>query len=66
MHGNTYQTPESKIKTRNFDIMLEEVQYFVTILKEHGEVVGGLHLETAPELVTEVVGEKCAIMRVQE
>lgn len=42
--------------------MLEEVRIFVAILREHGEICGGLHLETAPEPVTEVIGKDCAIM----
>lgn len=55
MHGNTYSTSKN-IKTRNVSDILSELTKFATILHEHNEVIGGIHLETSPTQVTECIG----------
>ena len=52
MHGNTI-TNRHHQKVRVVDDMLREVDGFVSVLDEHDLRPGGLHLETAPDPVTE-------------
>jgi 3-deoxy-7-phosphoheptulonate synthase len=55
MHGNTTRTAGGQ-KTRVLDDILAEVETFFTALGERGLPPGGLHLEIAPDDVTECVG----------
>ncbi|MFD5315504.1 3-deoxy-7-phosphoheptulonate synthase [Streptomyces sp. NPDC127098] len=54
MHGNTRQTA-ARQKTRVLDDVLAEVEGFFAAMSAHGLPPGGLHLETAPDDVTECV-----------
>ncbi|WP_169814370.1 3-deoxy-7-phosphoheptulonate synthase [Nocardia mexicana] len=55
MHGNTFVT-EQGIKTRRVDEVTSEIRAFFGACRATGVTPGGLHLETAPEPVTECVG----------
>ncbi|GAA4900232.1 FkbO/Hyg5 family chorismatase [Streptomyces coeruleoprunus] len=55
MHGNTRRLP-SGTKVRHLDDLVTEAVRFRDVLHAHGQHVGGLHLETAAEEVTECVG----------
>jgi 3-deoxy-7-phosphoheptulonate synthase len=55
MHGNTFTTA-SGVKTRRFDTVMDEVKGFFEVLREAGEVPGGLHVELTGDDVTEVLG----------
>jgi 3-deoxy-7-phosphoheptulonate synthase len=55
MHGNTIST-SSKIKTRNFDSILEEVRGFFDIHGAEGTWAGGVHVEMTGQEVTECTG----------
>ncbi len=55
MHGNTYTTSEN-IRTRNFDHILSELTDTLKILRKHGCRLGGIHLESTGENVTECIG----------
>jgi 3-deoxy-7-phosphoheptulonate synthase len=52
MHGNTVTAPEGR-KTRLVETVLREVKEFQNAIADAGAVVGGLHLETTPDDVTE-------------
>jgi 3-deoxy-7-phosphoheptulonate synthase len=55
MHGNTISTI-SKIKTRNFDSILQEVRRFFDIHAAEGTWAGGVHVEMTGQDVTECIG----------
>jgi 3-deoxy-7-phosphoheptulonate synthase len=55
MHGNTIST-SSKIKTRNFDSILQEVRSFFDIHAAEGTWAGGVHVEMTGQDVTECTG----------
>lgn len=55
MHGNTITTTEG-LKTRHFDSILDEVRESFAIHREHGTIVGGIHLELTGNNVTECIG----------
>jgi 3-deoxy-7-phosphoheptulonate synthase len=55
MHANTIKTV-SGIKTREFDLIKNEVIEFFNIHKKMGTYPGGLHLELTNENVTECTG----------
>ena len=55
MHGNTTTTP-SKLKTRNFDAMLREIQGFFDTHAMEGTWAGGVHVEMTGQNVTECTG----------
>ncbi len=55
MHGNTFVTDQG-IKTRRVDEVTAEIRAFFGACRATGVMPGGLHLETAPEPVTECVG----------
>lgn len=57
MHGNTEKT-ENSFKTRKLNRILDEVIRSVQIHKSENSYLGGLHLETAPDAVTECTGGK--------
>jgi 3-deoxy-7-phosphoheptulonate synthase len=55
MHGNTVKTSHG-IKTRSFDRILEEVQYFFEIHYAEETYPGGIHCEMTGQNVTECIG----------
>jgi 3-deoxy-7-phosphoheptulonate synthase len=55
MHGNTIST-SSKVKTRNFDSILQEVRSFFDIHAAEGTWAGGVHVEMTGQDVTECIG----------
>jgi 3-deoxy-7-phosphoheptulonate synthase len=55
MHGNTIST-SSKVKTRNFDSILQEVRGFFDIHAAEGTWAGGVHVEMTGQDVTECIG----------
>jgi len=55
MHGNTEMTTEG-IKTRHFDTILLELKQALTIHKEMGSCLGGVHFELTGDNVTECIG----------
>ncbi|MBU0675432.1 MAG: 3-deoxy-7-phosphoheptulonate synthase class II [Proteobacteria bacterium] len=55
MHGNTY-TAASGYKTRNFDLILQEIRAFFEIHWSEGTQPGGVHFELTGENVTECTG----------
>jgi len=55
MHGNTYKTSNG-IKTRNFDLIKQEVFNFIEIHKKMNTIPGGIHLEMTGQDVTECIG----------
>ncbi|MCM8558268.1 3-deoxy-7-phosphoheptulonate synthase [Sphingomicrobium sediminis] len=54
MHGNTEKVGTRKL--RRYDAVLAEARAFFRILREHGLVPGGVHLEMSPDPVTECLG----------
>jgi 3-deoxy-7-phosphoheptulonate synthase len=55
MHGNTISTV-AKLKTRNFDSILQEVRSFFDIHAAEGTWAGGVHVEMTGQDVTECIG----------
>jgi len=55
MHGNTTKA-SSGYKTRDFDAILTEIQYFFAAHKAEGTHAGGIHLEMTGQHVTECTG----------
>jgi 3-deoxy-7-phosphoheptulonate synthase len=55
MHGNTIST-QAKVKTRNFDSILQEVRGFFDIHAAEGTWAGGVHVEMTGQDVTECTG----------
>jgi 3-deoxy-7-phosphoheptulonate synthase len=55
MHGNTIST-QAKIKTRNFDSILQEVRSFFDIHAAESTWAGGVHVEMTGQNVTECTG----------
>lgn len=55
MHGNTFATDE-KIKTRNFDAIIDEIRATFAIHRAEGTHLGGVHLELTGDNVTECIG----------
>ncbi len=55
MHGNTISTA-AKLKTRNFDAILQEVRGFFDVHAAEGTWAGGVHVEMTGRNVTECVG----------
>ncbi len=55
MHGNTITTA-NKMKTRNFDAILNEVRGFFDIHAAEGTWAGGVHVEMTGQDVTECTG----------
>ena len=54
MHGNT--TAAGKLKTRNFDAILQEVRGFFDVHAAEGSWAGGVHVEMTGQDVTECTG----------
>ncbi|RDL38794.1 Phospho-2-dehydro-3-deoxyheptonate aldolase [Venustampulla echinocandica] len=55
MHGNTRSTSNG-VKTRQFSDILSELQETMSVHKEQGSYLGGVHLELTGEAVTECTG----------
>jgi 3-deoxy-7-phosphoheptulonate synthase len=55
MHGNTVSTVD-KLKTRNFDSILQEVRSFFDVHAAEGTWAGGVHVEMTGQDVTECIG----------
>ena len=55
MHGNTIQT-KAGLKTRNFDTIKQEIEYFFTIHHHYNTIPAGLHFELTGDNVTECIG----------
>jgi len=55
MHGNTISTT-NKVKTRNFDAVLQEVRGFFDVHAAEGTWAGGVHVEMTGQNVTECIG----------
>jgi 3-deoxy-7-phosphoheptulonate synthase len=55
MHGNTEKTKKG-IKTRSFNKILDELIQSLQIHKSENSFLGGMHLETSPDNVTECTG----------
>ncbi|KAF3069837.1 Phospho-2-dehydro-3-deoxyheptonate aldolase [Daldinia childiae] len=55
MHGNTRSTA-SGIKTRRFGDIFDELRETLSIHREEGSYLGGVHLELTGDAVTECVG----------
>ena len=60
MHGNTFST-KSGIKTRSFEKIVDEVQQQFRIHRDHGTILGGVHLEMTGDNVTECIGGQSQI-----
>ena len=55
MHGNTIKS-QNGYKTRNFNTIVKELEYFFHILHAENIFPGGVHLELTGEKVTECLG----------
>jgi 3-deoxy-7-phosphoheptulonate synthase len=55
MHANVFKT-ESGVKTRRFDVIMDELEGFFAACHENGVWPGGVHLEFTGEAVTECIG----------
>jgi len=55
MHANVFKT-ESGIKTRRFDVIVDEIEGFFAACREEGVWPGGVHLEFTGDAVTECLG----------
>ncbi|HTL85809.1 MAG TPA: 3-deoxy-7-phosphoheptulonate synthase class II [Acidimicrobiia bacterium] len=55
MHGNTY-AHESGYKTREFDVIMHEVEQFFDACRAEGVWPGGVHVELTGDDVTECLG----------
>jgi len=56
MHGNTYMSEETGLKTRHFDEIYKEIGASFDIHGEQGGLMGGVHLELTGDNVTECLG----------
>lgn len=56
MHGNTFT--KNGYKTRDYSVLLEEILEVAQTLRKAGEKLGGIHLESTPDEVTECLGGK--------
>jgi 3-deoxy-7-phosphoheptulonate synthase len=55
MHANVFKT-ESGIKTRRFDVIVDEIEGFFAACREEDVWPGGVHLEFTGDAVTECLG----------
>ncbi len=56
MHGNTFSSSGSGLKTRRFGVILKELKGFFEVHKDLGTWPGGVHIELTGENVTECLG----------
>ena len=59
MHGNTYVNEQGR-KTRDFDVITDEVRQFFLAHQQAGTMAGGIHLELSGTNVSECSGGRCA------
>jgi 3-deoxy-7-phosphoheptulonate synthase len=64
MHANGIRTA-SGLKTRRFDVIMDELEGFVTTCRAEGTWPGGVHLEFTGEDVTECLGGAEAVLEDQ-
>lgn len=55
-HGNTKTSPVTKLKTRYFDDIINELKSALSIHKECNSALNGVHLELTGDPVTECIG----------
>ena len=55
MHGNTFKNDQG-IKTRHFNTIIKEIEFFMNIHKKMQSIPGGIHIEFTSENVTECLG----------
>lgn len=55
-HGNTKVSPVTRLKTRYFDDITTELKLALTIHKDCGSTLNGVHLELTGDPVTECIG----------
>jgi len=55
MHANVFKTVDG-VKTRRFDVIVDEIEGFFAACRETGAWPGGVHLEFTGEAVTECLG----------
>ncbi|MEW2295657.1 3-deoxy-7-phosphoheptulonate synthase [Streptomyces sp. NPDC006743] len=60
LHGNTVTAPGG-LKTRLVRTVTREIERFLAAVMSEGGVVGGLHLETTPDDVSECVADESAL-----
>lgn len=67
MHGNG-EILDNGVKTRRFDNILRELLQTVHIHKKQGSILGGIHLETSEQHVTECLGgpEKIGLLDLEK
>ncbi|MDG9715392.1 3-deoxy-7-phosphoheptulonate synthase [Streptomyces sp. DH24] len=65
MHGNTVALPNG-LKTRFVETIEREIQAFQEAVRSEGGIVGGLHLETTPDDVTECVSNDSCVDHVAD
>jgi len=58
MHGNTYVNEQGR-KTRDFDVITDEVRKFFLAHQNAGTIASGIHLELSGTNVSECSGGKC-------
>ncbi len=56
MHGNTFLSEQTGVKTRDFEHICLEIENFFAVHKSAGTYPGGLHLELTGSDVTECLG----------
>jgi 3-deoxy-7-phosphoheptulonate synthase len=61
MHANVFKT-ESGIKTRRFEVIMDEIEGFFASCREEGAWPGGVHLEFTGEAVTECLGGSDSVL----
>ncbi len=64
MHANVFKTA-SGLKTRHFDSIMTEIEYFFAACREAGAWPGGVHLEYTGEDVTECLGGSEVVLEEQ-
>ncbi|MFI0501939.1 3-deoxy-7-phosphoheptulonate synthase [Streptomyces albogriseolus] len=65
MHGNTVALPGG-LKTRYLETIEREIQDFQEAVRSEGGIIGGLHLETTPDDVTECVPNDACVEHVAD
>ena len=60
-HGNTKVSPVTKLKTRYFDDIFEEIRFALEAHKANNSILNGIHLELTGDAVTECIGGSQAL-----
>jgi 3-deoxy-7-phosphoheptulonate synthase len=61
MHANVFKT-ESGIKTRRFEVIMDEIEGFFACCREESVWPGGVHLEFTGDAVTECLGGSDSVL----